>query len=492
MTKLLQCAVVFTILIFNQLQAGNVSPAGCQEGNCFNGYGKYQYANGNRYVGDFAEGRPNGNGILYCSNGNKYLGHWEDSYRQGRGKFLFREGHVYVGQFRRNMFHGEGTMSYANGDRYEGRWEGNLPNGQGKYFFKKGGRYEGGFRQGRFHGEGTMFYKNGSRFVGNWWQSKKHGPGIFYNKDGTAQRGEWKYGRPLDQNIQAPEEDETMQVGQTDAGEASPPAVDIIEQKNGSPLAPAEASSIRIWAVVVGVASYDHMPSLRYTDDDAYQFYAFLKSPEGGALPDEQVKVLVDDNATKENILSAMKNTLLRADENDVLLFYFSGHGVKGAFIPVDFDGFDNRLYHTEIRQILDRSRARYKVVVGDACNSGTLYGNSLDDSDLMASRNGVGNMLNQYYTAFEDSDGGLALLMSSKGREVSLEDSGLRSGVFSHFLIQGLKGAADFDHNNIITIEEAYRFTNEKVSDYTAGAQTPVLKGNYDSNMPVGVVRRR
>ena len=44
---------------------------------------------------------------------------------------------------------------------------------------------------------------------------------------------------------------------------------------------------IQVWAVIIGVAAYDHMPALRYTDDDAYRMYAFFKSPEGGALDDD-------------------------------------------------------------------------------------------------------------------------------------------------------------------------------------------------------------
>ncbi len=186
-----------------------------------------------------------------------------------------------------------------------------------------------------------------------------------------------------------------------------------------------------------------------------------------------------------------MRNTFLKADENDVALFYFSGHGVEGAFIPVDFDGFSNRLYHHEIRQILDGSRAKHKVVLGDACHAGSLYSSTME-SDALASRNIMANMLERYYSAFENTAGGMALLMSSKGQEVSLEDSGFRSGVFSHFLIRGLKGEADYDHDQIVTIEEVYDFTSKNVSSYTVGAQTPVLSGQFDMSMPVSVVRRR
>ena len=488
MKKLLSMAVVLAAFVFSPLYAASDGPPGCQEGNCFNGYGKYKYANGNLYIGDFREGKPNGRGILYCANGNKYLGDWQDSWRQGRGKFIFKEGHEYTGGFYRNNFHGKGIMQYANGDRYDGNWRNNLPNGQGIYYFKTGKRYKGGFLNGRFHGRGTLYYKDGSLFEGNWLRSKKHGPGTFTDANGTVYRDEWVNGRPLRNEVSKTEEEETLIV--------RPVADKQLEEE--SPLPPVrepvwdseEKSSIRIWATVIGVAAYSHMPSLRYTDDDAYLFYAFLKSPEGGALPDEQVKVLVDDNATRENILQAMRATFLRADENDMVLFYFSGHGVEGAFIPADFDGFSNRLYHHEVRQILDASKAKYKLVVGDACHAGSLYG--LNDSEnLLASRSFLPDMLNRYYGALSRADGGLALLMSSKQEEVSLEDSGLRSGVFSHFLIKGLKGAADYNNDGIVTIEEAYKYTSQEVSGYTAGAQTPILTGTFDEKMPFSVVRR-
>ena len=84
------------------------------------------------------------------------------------------------------------------------------------------------------------------------------------------------------------------------------------------------------------------MPALRYTDDDAYRIYAFLKSPEGGALKDEQISILVDEAATRANILRQMEQTFSKAGPNDLVFLYFSGHGLKGSFLPIDFDGFNN------------------------------------------------------------------------------------------------------------------------------------------------------
>ncbi len=466
---------------------------GCVQGDCYNGYGVWEYPSGNRYVGDFLEGKPHGRGILYFANGNKYLGNWSKNYRDGEGKFIFSEGHEYQGQFRLNAFHGKGVMRFANGDRYEGDWLRNQPNGFGKYAFHSGGRYEGNFQNGKRHGDGTMFYADGSKFSGGWRENRKHGRGTFYDTYGKSSSVEYANGKSLggsaDPNRE--EEEEPTSLPGTGDEPGSPILVgsgnsDSPDSRGDIPTSGNEASSIRIWAVVVGVAAYTHMPTLRYTDDDAYQFYAFLKSPEGGALPDEQVKVLVDDDATRDNILDKMRSVLLQADENDVVLFYFSGHGIEGAFIPTDFDGINYRLYHEEIRRILEQSKAKCKIVLGDACHSGSLYGGQ----EPLAARE-VQTMLDRYYKAFENCGGGMALLMSSKGKEVSLEDIGLRSGVFSHYLVRGLKGEADFNGDKIVTISELSEYVHDKVASYTAGAQTPVLTGKFDRNMPMSVVRK-
>ena len=91
----------------------------------------------------------------------------------------------------------------------------------------------------------------------------------------------------------------------------------------------------RVWAVVVGVGAYHHMPALRYTDDDAYRFYAFLKSPEGGSLPDDQIRILIDEEATLKHLKETMTDLFGRAGPDDLILLYFSGHGVRGAFLPL-------------------------------------------------------------------------------------------------------------------------------------------------------------
>jgi len=65
-----------------------------------------------------------------------------------------------------------------------------------------------------------------------------------------------------------------------------------------------------------------------------------------------------------------------------------------------------------------------------------------------------------------------------------------LRQGIFSHFMIRGMKGEADSNLDKIVTVQELYRFVSDNVTDFTGAFQSPMLKGDYDKNMPVSVIR--
>lgn len=439
----------------------------CTKGDCVNGYGTYEYPGGDRYIGNFKQGKPHGQGILYCSNGNKYLGDWECARKQGQGKFIFQEGHQYLGDFHQDKFHGKGIMKFANGDQYEGDWKSSMPDGLGVYTFKNKDRYEGGFHRGRFNGQGALYYSDGSRFSGNWKNGKRHGAGVFLDASGCPSPGYWNEGN-------SPDEGSPQQV----EAPAAPSEVERV----------ASPKAVRIWAVIVGIASYAHVASLHYTDDDAYLFHSFLKSPEGGALPDQQIQLLVDEQATRQNILEALQRAADQAKADDVLLFYFSGHGLPGSFLPVDFDGTERQLKHEDIKAILDQSAAKARLLFSDACHSGTLA--TIGQEEMLSYRASEESMMKEYYRALANSRGGMALILSSRGKEVSLESSGLRSGVFSHYLIKGLKGEADTGADGMISVGELYSFVRSKVRSYTAGAQTPVLAGDIDREMPLAVLR--
>lgn len=522
----------------------------CTKGTCVNGYNEYKFDNGDEYKGQFLGGKFSGQGIIYYKSGDKYLGNWASSMRQGRGRLEFANKDVYLGLFEADRFSGEGTLTYANGNIYKGNWLGNQPSGFGKLTYATGAIYEGDFKEGLMDGEGTMTYsdgaqytgqwksgkregegkmlmrsgenlvgtwkndqyqaewnkvtfpadtislrncntnfcsvgigkftyKNGDRFIGDFRDGKPNGSGITYFKNGNRYEGDWRNDSPNGKGVMQYQDGKIVGA----IWETGKPVQQLFEDvagEKGSPSLADVDKQVKIWAIVIGAARYTSMPLLKYTDDDAYQIYAFLKSPEGGAIPDNQIRLLIDEDATRSNILYSMRSIFGRADANDVILFYFSGHGIQGAFLPIDYDGVKNQLLHTEVRDLLMSSKAKHKIVLADACHSG----------GLLAMKSVESTELSKFYKAFEDSRGGTALLMSSRGEEYSLEDSGLRSGVFSHFIIRGLKGEADQSGNKLVSVQELYNFVYKQVRKYTANVQSPTLTGVFDPNMPIAVVR--
>lgn len=454
--------------------------------NKFYGTGTMKYANGDEYQGNWDNDQPNGTGTFRKDNGDWYEGEFENGKYQGEGTMNYADGYKYVGRWKKGKKHGNGTLYHPDGTTELGEWVNGTrlqeeeditwiadnaaqeieaysrdcntiycQDGTGSYKYGDGSRYVGTFLDGAPEGRGTIYYTNGDQYEGGWSQHAPHGEGVMTYSTGRVVGAMWEYGKP-EKILEA---DETA-IAETQVEK------DVDEQ-------------VKIWAVVVGVARYAHMPTLKYTDDDAYQIFAFLKSPEGGALPDNQIKVLIDEDATRANILTAMRNVMLKADENDVVMFYFSGHGLEGSFLPVDYDGYANRVKHEEIKSYLAQSKAKHKLVLADACHSGSLLAMK---KPMLA--------LNKYYKAFEDSKGGTALMMSSKSEEYSLEDGGLRSGIFSYYLRKGLKGLADQDQDKIVTVSELFDYVYSNVQSYTGNIQTPTLSGNYDMRMPVAVIR--
>jgi uncharacterized caspase-like protein len=436
--------------------------SGCLQGDCDGGQGIFAYPDGSKYEGQFLAGKPDGWGTFTYTNGDRYVGTYKNGLKNGKGTFFYADNTQATGEWREGEYLGNPQIEYGR----VGCVEGDCENGRGTYIYKDGvAKYIGTFSNGQPDGDGVIYYANGERYRGRWALGSFNGKGTLYMPDGTEVTGFWKDGSFMGNEKPQP---------------AAPAAPSLSPEDY---IAIRKASDMKVWAVIIGISSYNHMPTLRYTDDDAYRMYAFLKSPEGGALTDDQIRILIDEDATYDKITGAMHEVFAKAGKDDLVLLYFSGHGLRGSFLPIDFNGYNNKLEHEEINKILDASPAKYKLCIADACHSGSLL--------AMAEKSGeIRNVLEDYYKTLAQADAGTALIMSSKSEETSLESSGLRQGVFSHFLIRGLKGEADKDGNKIVTVQELFDFVDQNVRTYTMNRQSPVIKGVYDGKMTVGVVR--
>ncbi|KAJ0796814.1 putative 1-phosphatidylinositol-4-phosphate 5-kinase [Helianthus annuus] len=159
--------------------------------NCPHGSGKYLWADGCMYFGEWWKGRMNGRGKFSWPSGATYEGRFKNCYMDGEGTFTGSLNHTYKGCWVMNKKHGKGSMSYANGDHYEGDWRKGLYDGEGSYNWNSGNRYTGQWKKGKMSGNGIMIWANGNRFDGSWECGFPKGNGAFTFEDGSYYLGVW-------------------------------------------------------------------------------------------------------------------------------------------------------------------------------------------------------------------------------------------------------------------------------------------------------------
>ena len=125
---------------------------GCTVGDCENGHGTYVWADGDKYVGDWVDGKMHGKGTMYYTNGDKYEGDFTDGQGTGHGTYTYPDGDVYTGDHIGYYFTGKGTMVYADGGVYVGEWLKDDRHGQGKMTHPNGTIEEGPWEEDVFVG----------------------------------------------------------------------------------------------------------------------------------------------------------------------------------------------------------------------------------------------------------------------------------------------------------------------------------------------------
>ena len=97
----------------------------------FEGRGKYVYANGNVYEGEYKAGMKEGRGIFQYADGEVYEGEYKADKKEGRGIYRYASGDVYEGEWKADKMEGRGVYRLASGDVYEGEWKAGKQEGQG-------------------------------------------------------------------------------------------------------------------------------------------------------------------------------------------------------------------------------------------------------------------------------------------------------------------------------------------------------------------------
>lgn len=215
-----------------------------------------------------------------------------------------------------------------------------------------------------------------------------------------------------------------------------------------------------IYVVSVGISDYKNISDLRLPEQDAKAVAKLYKTKT------KHVILITGRYATKERILQSLRDQFSRADEDDIIVFSFSGHGYQGGICPYDMTNEKSSgITYQEIRNILKQSQAKSKMIFADACFSGGIRsGNESNNS----SYNDESNVL---------------LFLSSRGGETSIESPFMVNGVFTNFLIRGLRGGADYNLDRKITAKELFDFVHQGVVEKSSDKQHPVMWGRFDND---------
>lgn len=257
----------------------------------------------------------------------------------------------------------------------------------------------------------------------------------------------------------------------------------------------------RRWAVVVGISEYEDpaVPALRFAHRDAEALRDFLVSESaglGGYSP-ENVVLLTNEQATFRNIRTALRGFLTTATEDDQIVFYFAGHGVRDPTRPDEYyllthdTEFDNlagtALPMSDLEQSLANLRYRDLILIADACHSGEM-------TTQVAFRDAFAfNNINEIFQErFRERRGGEVVFTAGEGNDLSQEGErwGGGHGVFTYHLIEGLRGAADLNRDGIVDLGEVMEYVRDRVRRDTRGAQNPAIAGGtFDRHLPMAVV---
>lgn len=128
-------------------------------------------------------------------SGDKYIGEWKDGQPNGRGTMTSPDGAVYVGEFRNGEPNGQGVTTMADGTKYECEFKDGLPSGFGTITSPQGRKYVGQLRRGIPNGQGTSKTPDGQLYTGEFKDGQPDGQGSVTASNGTNQRGEWRGGK---------------------------------------------------------------------------------------------------------------------------------------------------------------------------------------------------------------------------------------------------------------------------------------------------------
>lgn len=255
----------------------------------------------------------------------------------------------------------------------------------------------------------------------------------------------------------------------------------------------------KVWLLSVGISKYKQSEfNLSFADRDAQALYDLLTDPQKGVVNKAQnSRLLLNEEATRENILEALNNIFKQAFDEDFIILYMAMHGmVDPDGSELYFIAHDTRpgslvatgVPQGEVEKAISKSRAGKVLMVVDTCHSGSAGLSGVFAQRAISTAAVSNRLLNKIAVVKR----GISIFTASSSTEFSQENItwGGGHGVFTHYLVEGLKGKADENKDGFITLRELYDYTYRRVKEETQSNQHPEIKGTLDTNIPLAEVR--
>ncbi|OUL37679.1 hypothetical protein BV372_01600 [Nostoc sp. T09] len=217
-------------------------------------------------------------------------------------------------------------------------------------------------------------------------------------------------------------------------------------------------------ALLIGVSEYEPgLSPLPAAVKDVDGMYQALVHPEIGGFAKADIEVL--QNPQRQEMEEAIENLFTGRQRDDLLLLFFSGHGIKDDTGRLYLATRTTRktlkgdlirssaVAASFVHESMSRSRSKRQVVILDSCFSGAFA------EGLLAKDDGTVNIREQL------GGEGRAVLTSSSSTQYSFEQEGSDLSIYTRYLIEGITtGVADLDDDGVVSIDELHEYASRKV----------------------------
>ena len=209
-----------------------------------------------------------------------------------------------------------------------------------------------------------------------------------------------------------------------------------------------------LWVLAIGVGQYRDLqvPALPYARSDAEHVRKWFTNLGITGMKSDNVHVLFDEQATRENLLSQIDWVRRKALPEDLVFVYFAGHGAPelapdgtnvDAKYLVLYDTNPDQLYATgfpldELTRRLDGVKAKTQVVILEACYAGPV-GQEVLKKTPTADLEIKPRLIQQL-----GEKGGRVILSASSGRQMALGSEEIKGGLFTHYLLNAWGDGSD------------------------------------------------